>query len=161
MWLSVRVADLTARGPAFKSLGNILVMEICKHLRRSSQSCVMCLSWFVLSYSIVGKPDPSVYSTAFICSFIHLFVRSFVRDLLTEQAYDSLLLFSRCSNLQLLSSGMHNSLFLTSHLLAESLLPLVLLPNILPSNISRSIPSHPFILTHNIVFSLSVFLDHV
>jgi len=40
--------------------------------------------------------------------------------ILTEQVYDSLfLLFSRCSYLQLFSSDLHNSLFLTSRLPAE------------------------------------------
>ena len=53
-----------------------------------------------------------------IISFFFLFSFS---DLLTEQAYDSLfLLFSRSSYLQLLSLDLHNSSFLISRLLAES-----------------------------------------
>ena len=52
------------------------------------------------------------------------------------------ILFSRRSYLQLLSSDLHNSLFLISrHTSWIRLLPLVLLPSILPSNTWHSIPS--------------------
>ena len=58
----------------------------------------------------------------FLDSVCYIYINSlFISDLHTEQVYDSLfLLFSRCSCLQLLSSDLHNSLFLISHLPAES-----------------------------------------
>jgi len=80
---------------------------------------------------------------SFVRSSVHSLI-SFVSNLLTEHVYDSLfLLFSRHSCPQLLSSYLHNSLFLVSHLPVESirLLPLVLLPSIHPSNMSHSILS--------------------
>jgi len=59
----------------------------------------------------------------FLDSVCYIYINSlFISDLHTEQVYDSLfLLFSRCSCLQLLSSDLHNSLFLISRLTAESI----------------------------------------
>jgi len=100
IWLPILQTTITV-----KTLDIVMRPCIIQQQRLTLKNSVNC--WYVLQHAI------SVWLETWLYNLILFFF--------TEQVYDSLfLLFSKCSHLQLLSSGLHNSSFLVSCLPSSS-----------------------------------------